>query len=200
LKTLFDYIIASLTLILFSPLLLLVALAIKIDSKGTVFYLQTRIGKDGKPFRIIKFRTMSSKTGGNLTYGYTDPRITRIGRIIRKIHMDEFAQLINVLKGDMSLVGPRPETPEFTKFHPKLWKTILKCKPGITGLAALKCSEYEYKILEQAGPAMANQVYINQILLKKLRYEVFYVTKRNFCLDMLVIFWTIKKLFITIYS
>ncbi len=196
-KSVFDYIIAVLVLALFSPLLLLVALAIKLDSKGPVFYLQNRVGKGGKEFKIIKFRTMNKSMGNGLTSGLADPRITRVGRIIRKMHLDEFTQLINVLKGDMSLVGPRPEILEFTKHYPKLWSVVLMCKPGITGLAALKCADYEYATLAKTG--RPEQVYIKKILPKKLRYDAFYVAKRSIGFDMLIIFWTIKRLLVNIF-
>src|SRR5579871_5297285 len=106
-KRLFDLAVALLALVVLSPFLLVLALAIKLESSGPVFYLHTRVGKGGKEFKLIKFRTMRMGGGSNLTAGQTDPRITKVGRVIRKMHLDEFAQLINVLKGDMSIVGPR---------------------------------------------------------------------------------------------
>ncbi len=191
-KTLFDYLIASITLLIMLPFLLIIAIAIKIDSKGPVFYRQTRVGQGFKEFKIFKFRTMRDVPGSNLTLGNKDSRITRVGKIIRKLHLDEFAQLINVLKADMSLVGPRPELPEFTKIYSDQWQIVLKCKPGITGLAALKSADYEYNILSDAKNP--KEAYIKTILPKKLRYDCFYVKKKSIRLDILIIVSTVCKM------
>lgn len=189
-KSLFDYTIATLALVLFLPFLIIVAIAIKLDSKGPIFYRQIRMGQHGKKFKIFKFRTMTG-TGSTLTMGTSDPRITRVGRIIRGLHLDEFAQLINILKGEMSLVGPRPEVPEFTEFYKDQWEIVLTNKPGITGLAALKCADYEYKTLANATDPKVT--YIKKILPKKLRYDCFYASHRSIWFDVLILTWTAKR-------
>ncbi|MDF3047607.1 MAG: sugar transferase [Candidatus Midichloriaceae bacterium] len=190
-KHFLDYIISAIILIITAPLLLIVAIAIKLDSPGTVLYLQTRVGQYGKEFKILKFRTMRASSGMPLTNGASDPRITRVGRIIRTLHIDELAQLINVLKGDMSLIGPRPEVPEFIKFYPDLWQVVLTVKPGITGLAALKYADFEYTQL--ASSKNPNKTYITKILPKKLRYDSFYVCKLSLGFDIIIVLWTIKR-------
>lgn len=190
-KLVFDYFTAAIILLLFLPFLLIIAIAIKLDSKGPVFYRQTRVGRHGVEFKIFKFRTMNDTYGGSLTAGDNDHRITRIGRIIRKLHLDEFAQLLNVLKGEMSLVGPRPEVPEFTKFYQDQWKVVLTNKPGITGLAVLKCADYEYKILATAKDP--KKAYIKDILPRKLKLDCFYSRHRSMGFDMLIIAWTIAR-------
>jgi lipopolysaccharide/colanic/teichoic acid biosynthesis glycosyltransferase len=190
-KHFFDYLISSLLLFMALPFLIMVSIAIKLDSPGPIFYLQTRVGRHGKEFKIFKFRTMYSSLGPLLTNGTNDSRITRVGRVIRMLHIDELAQLINVLKGDMSLVGPRPEIPEFTKVHPDLWKKVLQVKPGITGLAALKCADFEYAQLAAARDC--KKTYITKILPKKLRYDSFYVRKLSLGFDTIIVLWTVKR-------
>ena len=136
-KRLFDVVAAAIGLVILSPLMALVALLIKVDSPGPVFFRQHRVGKDFRPFQIYKFRTMVQKAplrGGLITAG-VDPRVTRVGNFLRQTKIDELPQLINVLKGDMSLVGPRPEVPQYVEMFRKDYEQILSVRPGITDLA-----------------------------------------------------------------
>jgi len=193
LKRFFDLVVATLILLLVSPIFLVIALLIKIETPGSVFFRQMRVGKDGKPFFIHKFRSMYvSKSKGNkipLTIG-EDVRITRVGKYIRKFHLDELCQTIDVILGTMSLVGPRPETPEYVQFYPKDWDEVFKVKPGITGLASIKYAPKEYALL--ASAKHPETTYIEKILPKKLRYEKFYVRHQSLRFDLYIIFLTIK--------
>jgi lipopolysaccharide/colanic/teichoic acid biosynthesis glycosyltransferase len=141
LKRLFDFLSVTIGLIFLSPLFFLIALAIKWDSKGEVLFKQIRVGQYGKLFHVLKFRTMvtdAEKKGAKITTG-GDPRITRIGTFLRKYKLDELPQLINVLKGEMSLVGPRPEVPEYVEFYPENLKQIIfTVPPGITDRASIE--------------------------------------------------------------
>jgi lipopolysaccharide/colanic/teichoic acid biosynthesis glycosyltransferase len=195
LKQLFDYSAAFLGLILFSPVIVLLACLIKLESDGPVFYRQLRVGRNGKVFRIHKFRSMyvNSQQGGLLTSGKADKRITNVGRVIRNLHLDEIAQLIDVLQGHMSIVGPRPEVPEYTKIYKEIWERVLIVKPGITGLAALKLSRWEYEMLQKAKDK--DKVYKETVLPKKLQLEVEYVERQNFFSDLKIIAQTISLLF-----
>lgn len=195
LKQLFDYSAAFLGLILFSPVIVLLACLIKLESDGPVFYRQLRVGRNGKVFRIHKFRSMyvNSQQGGLLTSGKADKRITNVGRVIRNLHLDEIAQLIDVLQGHMSIVGPRPEVPEYTKIYKEIWERVLTVKPGITGLAALKLSRWEYEMLQKAKDK--DKVYKETVLPKKLQLEVEYVERQNFFSDLKIIAQTISLFF-----
>lgn len=139
-KRLFDILSSGIGLILLSPLFLIIAVWIKLDSKGSIFYLQERIGKGGIPFRIYKFRTMVTDADkkGLLTVGNRDPRVTCIGYYLRRYKLDELPQLINVFKGDMSIVGPRPEVPKYVRLYSASQREVLSVKPGITDLASIK--------------------------------------------------------------
>jgi lipopolysaccharide/colanic/teichoic acid biosynthesis glycosyltransferase len=181
-------------LIILSPLFLIIAILIKLDSEGPVFYRGERIGKDGKPFRIFKFRTMvkdAEKLGGPST-SVDDPRLTKFGKFLRKYKLDELPQLINVLKGEMSLVGPRPEVPEEVATYSEKEKEILKVKPGMTDFASL-WDFHEEEILK--GSKDPHQTYREKIKPMKLKLALEYVEKRSFFTDLKIIFLTIKKLF-----
>lgn len=168
---------------------------IKLDSEGPVFYRGERVGKDGKPFRIFKFRTMvkdAEKMGGPSTSA-DDPRLTKFGKFLRKYKLDELPQLINVLKGEMSLVGPRPEVPsEVETYNEETKKIILSVKPGMTDLATL-ANLHEEEILK--GSEDPHQTYRKLIKPRKLKLAVEYVKKRSFWLDLVIILKTIKSLF-----
>jgi lipopolysaccharide/colanic/teichoic acid biosynthesis glycosyltransferase len=194
LKRIFDFLVSLFGLIIFSPLFLIIAILIKLDSEGPVFYRGERVGKDGKPFRIFKFRTMvkdAEKMGGPSTSA-DDPRLTKIGKFLRKYKLDELPQLINVLKGEMSLVGPRPEVPEEVATYSEKEKEILKVKPGMTDFASL-WDFHEEEILK--GSKDPHQTYREKIKPKKLKLALEYVEKRSFFTDLKIIFLTIKKLF-----
>jgi lipopolysaccharide/colanic/teichoic acid biosynthesis glycosyltransferase len=195
LKRIFDIIVSLLGVILLSPLFLLIALLIKLDSRGPIFYRSVRIGKMGKPFRIFKFRTMipeAEKLGG-LTTTFDDSRVTRIGRFLRKYKLDELPQLINVLKGEMSLVGPRPEVKEyFDTLKPEVKEKILSVKPGMTDLASLWDFREDEMLKESKDP---ERDYIEKIRPKKTQLQLEYIERRSFLLDLKIIFKTIFKLF-----
>ncbi|NLJ32173.1 MAG: sugar transferase, partial [Clostridiales bacterium] len=166
-KRVFDILLSLLILILFSPLLLLLAAAIKLDSKGPVFYRQVRVGRYNRDFKIFKFRTMvqnADKVGPALTIG-KDPRITRVGGMIRKCRLDEFSQLLNVLGGSMSLVGPRPEVRKYVNAYTPEYMATLLLRPGITATASIAFKD-EDKLLTSGGDPEA--IYVEQILPPKM--------------------------------
>lgn len=192
-KRLFDLAAAGAGLLLLAPLLLLLALWIKLDSKGPVLFRQQRVGRHGVPFDILKFRTMAARAPGSdagrqLTVGH-DPRITRAGRLLRASKLDELPQLINVLQGTMSLVGPRPEVPRYVDCYPAAVRaTVLSVAPGITDLASILYKE-ESAILGRAlDPERA---YVETILPVKLAYYQRYVCEQSFWLDLRIIFRTL---------
>ncbi len=163
-------------------------------SNGPVFYLQERVGKDGVLFRLLKFRTMyrDADKSTAITVGKRDPRITRTGFFLRQFKLDELPQLINVLMGDMSLVGPRPELKKFTDLYDPEQKKVLSVKPGITDFASIQFRN-ENEMLE--GKPDPVDFYVREILPLKLTLNLEYVTKRNFWLDIKIIFQTIFSIF-----
>jgi len=193
LKRVYDIIFSSIGLLIFSPLLLLIAFFIKLEDKGSVFYKGTRIGKGGVPFKMYKFRTMvinADKIGGPSTAD-DDSRITRTGRILRKYKLDEIPQLINVLKGEMSFVGPRPEVPFYVNMFTEEEKKILTVRPGITDWASLWDSD-EGAIL--AGSPDPEKTYMEEIRPEKIRLQLEYVRNHSFWIDMEIIFKTALKI------
>lgn len=190
-KRFFDFIISLIVLIIFSPFLLILAILIKKDSEGPVFYRQVRIGKDGKPFRIFKFRTMvhnADKNRVTSTKEY-DIRITKMGKFIRKYNLDELAQFINVLKGEMSIVGPRPEIPYYVNMFTEEEKIILSVKPGITGWACIWNPD-ESKLL--AGSDDPDIDYLEKIRPEKIRLQLKYIRKHSFWIDFKIMLMTLK--------
>ncbi len=195
LKRFFDFVLAFVGLIIFSPLLVLIALLIKLNSSGPIFFGGVRVGRYGRPFRIYKFRSMvvnAEKLGGPSTPA-DDPRLTKIGKFLKKHQLDELSQLINVFMGDMSLVGPRPEVPLYVDMMTKAEReTILSVRPGMTDLASL-WNFHEGDILE--GSLDPEKTYREKIRPKKLRLQIEYVKNRSFWLDLKIIFKTIFKIF-----
>ena len=181
-KQVFDFVFAACILLIASPLMLLVAVLIKLDSPGPVLLRQERVGQNGKIFTLYKFRSMyfdAEEKTGPVWASENDPRVTRIGRIIRTLRLDELPQMINVLKGEMSIVGPRPERPFFTEKLQKdlpYYKQRLVVKPGITGWAAVK-----YKYTSSIESAR-----------EKLQYDLYYIKNRSFLLDMVILLKTIQ--------
>jgi lipopolysaccharide/colanic/teichoic acid biosynthesis glycosyltransferase len=194
LKRIFDFLVSLFGLIIFSPLFLIIAILIKLDSEGAVFYRGERIGKDGKPFRIFKFRTMvknAEELGGPSTSA-DDPRLTKIGKFLRKYKLDELPQLINVLKGEMSLVGPRPEVKMYVDMlKPEEKEKILSVKPGMTDLASL-WDFHEEEVLK--GSEDPEKTYMEKIRPKKIQLQLEYVKNRSFLLDLKIIFKTLIRL------
>ncbi len=193
-KRLFDIIVSFLGLLSASPLFLLIAILIKIFSPGPVFYIAKRVGKNGKIFKMYKFRTMvvnADKIGGPSTAG-DDPRLTKIGIFLRKTNLDELPQLINILKGEMSFVGPRPEVPsEVETYDDKTKKIILSVKPGLTDLATLE-DIHEEEILK--GSSDPHKAYRRLIKPKKLKLAKEYVKKQSFWLDLKILIKTFLKI------
>lgn len=190
-KRIFDIIASGLGLIILSPLFLILAIWIKCDSKGPVFYRQVRVGKDNKDFRIFKFRSMrvGSDKGSLVTIGGRDPRVTRSGYFIRKFKLDEFPQLINVFVGDMSLVGPRPEVRHYVDYWTPEQMRVLDVRPGITDPASIKFRN-ENELLEQAEDP--EKYYIEVIMQEKLKLYLEYVQNHSFWGDIKLIFQTFK--------
>ena len=188
-KRLFDIVASGLGLLVLSPLFLILAIWIKLDSKGPVFYRQVRVGRDNQDFRIFKFRSMrvGSDKGSLVTIGGRDPRITRSGYIIRKLKLDELPQLINVFVGDMSLVGPRPEVRHYVNYWTSEQMRVLDVRPGITDPASIKFRN-ENELMEQAEDP--EDYYINVIMQEKLKLYLEYVDHHSFWGDIGLIFKT----------
>ncbi|AZW28841.1 O-antigen biosynthesis protein WlbG [Bordetella bronchiseptica] len=190
-KRLFDVVCSGLGLLALLPLLALIAIAIKLDSPGPVFFRQERVGKDGVPFRIHKLRSMSVRQdpqAGQITVG-ADPRITRVGKWIRKWKLDELVQLIDVFTGSMSLVGPRPEVPRYVVLYPDaLRNLVLSVRPGITDPASIRFRN-ENEILGQSSDP--ERTYREIILPEKLRIQAEYVQTRTFFGDLKIIAHTL---------
>jgi len=187
---LFDIVFALLGLVLTLPLFAVIAFLIKRDSEGPVFYRAPRVGKDGKPFKMLKFRTMvanADKIGGPSTAN-DDPRITRVGRFLRRYKLDELPQLINVLKGEMSFVGPRPEVQQYVDMYTEEEKAILTVKPGITDWASLWNSD-EGAVL--AGSPDPEKAYLELIRPTKIKLQLEYVRRRSFLTDLGILLRTV---------
>jgi len=189
-KRLFDIVVSSIGLLILSPLFLLITLLIKLDSKGSVFYRGVRVGRFGKPFRIFKFRTMvvNPENLGGPSTADDDPRITKIGKFLRKYKLDELPQLVNVLKGEMSFVGPRPEVKQYVDMFTEEEKAILSVKPGITDWASLWNID-EASIL--AGSQDPEKTYMEKIRPIKLKLQLKYVKERSLYIDLKIIILTI---------
>lgn len=188
-KRAFDIIASGLGLIVLSPLFLVLAIWIKLDSKGPVFYRQVRVGYKNKDFRIFKFRSMrvGSDKGSLVTIGGHDPRVTRSGYFIRKFKFDELPQLINVFLGDMSLVGPRPEVRHYVDYWTPEQMHVLDVRPGITDPASIKFRN-ENELMEQAEDP--EKYYIEVIMQEKIKLYLEYVEKHSFLYDIGLIFKT----------
>ena len=191
-KRLFDILASAVGLFLLAPLFVLVAVAIVLTSRGPVFFRQERIGRNFVPFRIFKFRSMVADAptqGGQITAG-ADRRITRVGRVLRATKLDEVPQLINVLVGDMSLVGPRPEVPKYVAMFPDDFRQILVVRPGITDPASVKFRD-ESAILGRAADPEAE--YVGRVLPEKLELGKEYVARQSFWYDLSLIFRTLWR-------
>jgi lipopolysaccharide/colanic/teichoic acid biosynthesis glycosyltransferase len=174
-KRAFDAVVAALALLILSPLFAVVAIALKLDSRGPVFFMQERIGRGGRPFRMIKFRTMVTDGEGPNVSATRDPRITRIGALLRRCFVDEAPQLINVLRGDMSLVGPRPETPEYVALLSPEERRVLSVRPGMAGPSTLSYSREEPELLaRQADP---DRYYREHLLHMRVAADLAYLDR-----------------------
>lgn len=184
-----DLIIAVLLLIILSPLIIAISVLVKLDSSGPVFYRGIRTGRFGKEFRIFKFRSMvvNAENIGGGTTALQDPRITKIGAFIRKSKLDEVPQILNIIIGDMSFVGPRPELPVYTKQYEGIEKTIMEVRPGLTDISSLKFISLD----EIVGSEDADEVYEKYVLKRKNELRVEYVLNQSFMLDCRLFFKTI---------
>ncbi len=193
-KRAFDIVASGVGLIVLSPLFLILAVWIKADSHGPVFYRQIRVGRGNKDFRLFKFRSMrpDSDKLGLITVGGRDPRVTRSGYYIRKYKLDELPQLINVFIGDMSLVGPRPEVRKYVDMYTPEQMRVLSVRPGITSPASIRYRD-ENDIL--AAAADPDRAYIERVMPDKLAIDLEYVAKANLWTDFKLIFSTFKEIF-----
>ena len=194
LKRTFDILFSSIGLLMLLPVFLVMAVWIKADSEGPVFYRQVRVGMHGKLFRIFKFRSMrlGSDKASQITIGERDSRITRSGIIIRKYKLDELPQLINVFTGDMSFVGPRPEVPKYVDLYTEAQRHVLDVRPGITDMASIKYIN-ENELLGKANNP--EDYYIHTIIPDKLSINLEYVKNNSFMDDVTIIFKTLSKIF-----
>lgn len=192
LKRLLDAVGAALLLVVFAPFVVVVAVAIKTDSRGPVFYRCRRVGLRGQEFWMLKFRKMHDRAGGPaLTVG-DDTRFTRVGRFLGRSKIDEFPQLWNVLKGHMSLVGPRPEDPEFVELRRRDFDVILQARPGITGLSQLAFAK-ESELLD---PSDRLGDYLHRFLPEKIALDRMYVARRTVWADLRILAWTAAAVFL----
>ena len=192
-KRLFDGVVSLGGLVVVFPLFVVIAVLIKVNSRGPIFYRGVRVGQFGKLFRIFKFRTMvanAEKLGGPST-AEDDPRITRVGKFLRRHKLDELPQLVNVLKGEMSLVGPRPEVPQYVAMFSKEERAVLSVRPGITDWASIWNPD-EGAIL--AGSPDPEKVYLEKIRPEKIRLQLEYVRNRSFWTDIRILMETFKIL------
>ena len=192
-KRFFDVVASGIGLILLSPLFVILAIWIKCDSIGPVFYKQVRVGRNNMDFQLFKFRSMrvGSDKKGLITVGGHDPRITRSGYYIRKYKLDEFPQLINVFKGDMSLVGPRPEVRKYVDMYTEEQMHVLDVRPGITDLASIRYRN-ENELLEWVNDP--DKYYVEVIMPDKLRINLEYVARHSFTFDIRLIFQTFRAI------
>ena len=192
LKRIFDITLSLFGLIILLPFMLIIAILIKFDSKGSIFFKQIRVTKGGREFKILKYRTMraGSDKYSQITVG-KDERITKIGSFLRKYKLDEIPQLINVLIGDMSLVGPRPEVPKYVALYTDEQKEILKVKAGITDYASIEFSDENDLLASEEDPEKA---YIEKIMPKKIELNKKYILEISILTDIKIILLTIKKI------
>ena len=192
-KRFLDIFLSSLALLVLSPFLIIIALIIKLDSRGPVFFRQVRVGKNNKDFKIFKFRTMKvgSDKGRLITVGGHDSRITRVGYFLRKFKLDEIPQLINVFIGDMSLVGPRPEVRKYVDYWTPEQMHVLDVRPGITDMASIRFSN-ENELLD--GVDDPEEYYVKTIMPQKVAMYLDYVNNQSLWGDVKIIFLTVRKI------
>lgn len=192
-KRLFDVLAAVLGLILLGPLFLVVAAAIAVEDGAPVFFRQQRVGRAGRPFQLWKFRTMrvdAERIGGQLTVGH-DPRITRVGRWLRRTKIDELPQLINVLRGEMSLVGPRPEVPRYVAMYSPEQRAVLDELPGITDPASLRYYDESAVLATATDP---ERHYISHVMPEKIRLNLEYAAQATPLTDLLIVLSTLRRI------
>jgi lipopolysaccharide/colanic/teichoic acid biosynthesis glycosyltransferase len=185
-KRAFDVTAAAVLLVVASPVFLVIALAIVVESRGGVFYRGVRVGENGRPMRMLKFRKMYRGASGNALTVANDARFTRLGGLLARTKLDELPQLWNVLKGEMSLVGPRPEDPTFVERHAEQYAEILRVKPGITGLCQLAFAR-ESEVLDTEDPV---DHYVTRLLPQKVDLDLLYARGRSMGMDLRILVWT----------
>lgn len=193
-KRSFDILSSLVVLIISSPILIIISILIVSTSKGGVFFRQNRVGKGGIDFGLFKFRTMkpNSESAGQITVGGRDPRITKIGYYLRKFKLDELPQLLNILKGDMSVVGPRPEVRRYVDLYNEQQLRVLSVRPGLTDYASIEYIN-ENEILGKADDP--DKAYIEEVMPAKLELNLKYIADQSFLLDLKLVFRTIGKIF-----
>lgn len=193
-KRLFDILFSFVVLIIILPLLLIIIFLIFLTDGWPVFYVQQRVGRGGKLFGLVKFRTMykDADKKGLLTVGGRDPRVTKVGYFLRKYKLDELPQFWNVLKGDMSVVGPRPEVKKYVDLYTEEQRRILELRPGITDWASIKFSNENEILAKYENP---EEGYVNEVMQEKISIYMNYQSNLNFYQDILIIFMTFKKIF-----
>jgi lipopolysaccharide/colanic/teichoic acid biosynthesis glycosyltransferase len=193
-KRLFDILVSAVVLILLFPLFLILSLAVMLGSPGGAFFRQTRVGRGGEPFQLLKFRSMrpGSEAMGQITVGERDPRITGVGHFLRKTKLDELPQLINILKGDMSIVGPRPEVPKYVAMYSAEQRIVLEVRPGLTSMASIAYINENEILGKSTDP---ERTYIEMVMPAKLELDLKYVGEQSMGLDLKIIFQTIARLF-----
>lgn len=193
-KRIFDLVVSFTAIVLLLPIFLIISILIVTTSRGGAFYLQTRVGRNGKHFRIIKFRTMykDSDRKGLLTVGKRDPRVTPVGYFLRKTKLDELPQLFNILLGQMSFVGPRPEVPKYVEMYTEEQKKVLSVRPGLTDYASLAYIN-ENEILSRAENP--EDFYIQVVMPAKLELNLRYINEQSLLTDLKIIFKTIMRIF-----
>jgi len=193
LKRFFDIISSLVVLTMGLPFFILIAFLIGIDSKGGVFFIQQRVGKNNRNFGLFKFRTMrsDSEKAGQITVGGKDPRITKIGYLLRKFKLDEFPQLLNVVKGDMSIIGPRPEVRKYVNLYSQEQLTVLSVRPGLSDFASIEYINENELLGKSDNP---EKTYVEEIMPAKLELNLKYIEQKSFVTDIKLIFKTIGKI------
>jgi lipopolysaccharide/colanic/teichoic acid biosynthesis glycosyltransferase len=193
LKRIFDIISSLVVLTMGLPFFILIAFLIGIDSKGGVFFIQQRVGKNNRNFGLFKFRTMrsNSEKAGQITVGGKDPRITKIGYFLRKFKLDEFPQLLNVIQGDMSIIGPRPEVRRYVDMYSKEQLKVLSVRPGLSDFASIEYINENELLGKSDNP---EKTYIEEIMPAKLQLNLKYIEQKSFGTDIKLIFKTIGKI------
>ena len=192
LKRVFDIISSFIVFVILSPVFLIVAVWIKLDSNGGIFYKQKRVGKNRVEFGLFKFRTMRPNSDQiKITVGDRDPRVTEVGYYLRKYKLDELPQLINILRGEMSVVGPRPEVSQYVNLYNEQQLEVLSVKPGLSDLATLEYVNESEILAKSDNP---HETYINEIMPDKLKLNLEYIKKQSFLLDLGIIFKTFARI------
>jgi len=192
LKRCIDLVVAIVLLLVLSPVLAVAAIAVKCSGSGPIFFRQVRVGRGGKPFDILKFRTMrTTRSPGPLITGAGDPRVTRVGRVLRRWKVDELPQLVNVLRGEMSFVGPRPEVPRYVNMFAEQYRELLAVRPGITDIASMAFRDEETLLGRSSNP---EDLYVREILPRKLALSHAYVRRRSFGMDLRLIARTVAAI------